>query len=77
MELYNEELRAQLVSTDEHFRSLDAEHAMCERRLEEIEAKEHLTLEDEEEEHRLKKQKLRVKDEMIAIISRHKAESVV
>lgn len=77
MEKYNEELRAHLVATDEHFRSLDAEHAMCERRLQEIEAKDHLSLSDEEEEHRLKKQKLRVKDEMISLMSRHKAETLV
>ena len=73
MEQYNEELRAHLTEIDEHFRSLNAEHDMCERRLEEIEAKDRLTMEDEMEEHRLKKQKLRAKDEMIAIMNRHRA----
>ena len=72
MEIYNEELKAHLVSTDEHFRSLVEQHSKLHKQLEEMEAKEHLTLEDEEVEHRLKKQKLRLKDEIIAIMSRHK-----
>ena len=41
-----------------------------------IEAKEHLTLEDEAEEIRLKKQKLRLKDEMNALMARHRAQQV-
>ena len=46
------------------------------KQLEEIEAKEHLTLEDEAEEIRLKKQKLRLKDEMNAILARYRAQQV-
>ena len=76
MEPYNEELKAHLAATDEHFRSLVEQHALFERRLKEIEAKEHLSIEDEDEENRLKKQKLYTKDEMIAIMGRHRSEQL-
>jgi uncharacterized protein YdcH (DUF465 family) len=33
-----------------------------------------LTLEDEEEEHRIKKQKLRLKDEMNSIVSQYRTQ---
>ncbi len=62
MEQYNEELKAHLMATDQEFRALAEEHAQFHKELETIEAKEHLTLEDEAEEIRLKKQKLRLKD---------------
>lgn len=74
MEQYNEELKAHLTETDEHFRSLVAQHALFERRLDEIKSKSPLSPQDEQEEMRLKKQKLRIKDEMISIINRHRAE---
>jgi uncharacterized protein YdcH (DUF465 family) len=67
-------LKAHLVATDENFRSLVEQHSKLHKQLEEMEAKDHLTLEDEEVEHRLKKQKLRLKDEIINIISRHKQQ---
>ena len=74
MEQYNEELKAHLMATDEHFRSLVEEHALFGKRLDEIEAKSFLTAEDEQEEHRLKKRKLHVKDEIIAILNRYKEQ---
>jgi len=73
MEQHDEELKAHLMATDQQFRSLAEEHAQFHRQLETIEAKEHLTLEDEAEEIRLKKQKLRLKDEMNAIMARSRA----
>ena len=76
MEQHNEELRAHLMATDQQFRDLAAEHAQFHKELEVIEAKEHLTLEDEAEEVRLKKQKLRLKDEMNAILARSRAQQV-
>lgn len=76
MEIYNEELKAHLMATDERFRSLVEQHSKLHKQLEEMEAKEHLTLEDEEVEHRLKKQKLRLKDEIIQFMSRHRAQQV-
>ena len=73
MEQHNEELRAHLMATDQQFRDLAEEHAQFHKQLE---AKEHLTLEDEAEEHRLKKQKLRLKDQMNAILARHRTQQV-
>ena len=73
MEQHDEELKAHLMATDQQFRSLAEEHAQFHRQLETIEAKEHLTLDDEAEEIRLKKQKLRLKDEMNAIMARSRA----
>jgi uncharacterized protein YdcH (DUF465 family) len=71
-----EELKAHLIATNEEFRSLANKHAQYHRQLEELEAKSHLTLEDEAEEQRLKKQKLRLKDQMNEILSRYKAQQV-
>lgn len=76
METYNEELKAHLLATDEHFRSLVEQHSRFHKELEQLEAKQHLTSEDEVMEQRLKKQKLRLKDEIIAIISRHRTQQV-
>ena len=76
MEQHNEELKAHLMATDQQFRSLAEDHARFHKRLEEIESKEHLTLEDEVEELSLKKQKLRLKDQMNAIMARSRAPQV-
>ena len=70
MEQLNEELKAHLMATDGHFRSLVEEHAMFHKQLEQLEAKDSLTLADEEVENRLKKHKLRLKDEMNMILLR-------
>ena len=76
MEQPNEELKAHLMATDQQFRDLAEEHAQFHKELEAIEAKEHLTLDDEAEEIRLKKQKLRLKDEMNAILARYRTQQV-
>jgi uncharacterized protein YdcH (DUF465 family) len=71
MEQTNEELKAHLMATDGHFRSLIEEHAMFHKQLEELESKGTLTLADEEVEQRLKKRKLRIKDEINMILTRN------
>ena len=76
MEQYNEELKAHLMATDQQFRALAEEHSRYHKQLEELEAKDHLTLEDEAEENRLKKQKLRLKDQMNAILARQRTQQV-
>lgn len=76
MEQHNEELKAHLMATDQQFQTLAEEHSRLHKQLEEIEAKAHLTLEDEAEEIRLKKQKLRLKDEMNALMARYRAQQV-
>jgi uncharacterized protein YdcH (DUF465 family) len=69
-----EELKAHLMATSEEFRQLANEHAEYHRKLEALEAKSHLTLGDEEEEHRIKVHKLHLKDQMNQILSRYKEQ---
>ena len=76
MEQAQEELKAHLMATSEEFRQLASQHAEFHKKLEALEAKPRLTMEDEVEEHRLKKQKLRLKDQMNQIMARYKAEHV-
>ena len=61
---------------NEEFRALAEKHAEYKRLIEAIESKPHLTPEDELEEHRLKKLKLHVKDQMHQIMARYKASQV-
>ena len=65
-----EELKAHLMATDEEYRRLASEHSQYAKKLDELEALPHLSVEDEVEETRLKKLKLRLKDQMEAIVSR-------
>ncbi len=65
------ELRAHLIATEPEFRLLANEHAVLKTQLEAIEAKEHVTLDDEVEESRLKKLKLKLKDQMTDFMARH------
>jgi uncharacterized protein YdcH (DUF465 family) len=69
-----DELKAHLMATNEEFRHFVNEHAETHRQLEALEAKEHLTMADEVEEHRLKKQKLHLKDQMNQVMSRYKEQ---
>ena len=65
-----EELKAHLMATDEEYRRLATEHSGYAKQLDALEALPHLSTEQEIEEHRLKKLKLRLKDQMEAIASR-------
>ncbi len=76
MENTNEELRAHLMATDEEFRRLAEQHAAYHKQLENLEAKAHVTDQDEVEEHRLKKLKLHLKDQMNEMLARHKPQPV-
>lgn len=71
-----DDLKAHLMATDQQFRQLAYEHSKYDHLIEELEAKPTLTGEDEVEEHRLKKLKLHLKDQMTEIMNRHKAEHV-
>jgi uncharacterized protein YdcH (DUF465 family) len=64
-------LREQLVQTDPEYRKLVEEHRAREQRLEELKAKGWLTTEEEQEEKQLKKEKLRLKDKMEALLRKH------
>jgi len=76
MENTQEELKAHLMKTDEAFRHLAEQHAQYHQQLEALEAKSRLTPEEEVEEHRLKKLKLSLKDQMNRILSKHRAQHV-
>jgi uncharacterized protein YdcH (DUF465 family) len=68
-----EELKAHLMAANGDFRRLAEEHALFHAQLEALEAKESFTPDDEAEEHRLKKVKLRLKDEMNQILAQNGA----
>ncbi len=71
-----EELKAHLMATNEEFRALADMHAQYHQQLEALENKPHLTEQEQMEEVRLKKLKLRLKDQMNAIMARYKAQNV-
>jgi uncharacterized protein len=71
-----EELKAYLLESNEEFRKLSDEHAKYAGLIDVIESKPHVTPEDEIEEHRLKKIKLALKDQMQQLINRHRAQQV-
>jgi uncharacterized protein YdcH (DUF465 family) len=66
-----EEIKAHLMQTNEHFRELQGRHHEYDLKVEELEAKHALTAEEEVEEHRLKKLKLYLKDEMEQMVSQY------
>lgn len=70
------EVKAHLIATDAHFRTLSTEHTTYVRLLGELESKSHLTPEEEVEEHRLKKLKLLAKDEMRQMLARYQPQLV-
>ena len=71
-----EEIRAHLIATDEEFGRLFSQHSEFARKLDLLEAIPHLTYDEELEETRLKKLKLRLKDQMEAILSRYRSQQV-
>lgn len=71
-----EELKAHLMATNEEFRRLAGQHSDFARQLDALETLPHLTQEQELEETRLKKLKLRLKDQMEAIVSQYRSQQV-
>ena len=65
---------ARLIETNEEFRTLSEQHSEYDHRLDEISSRRFPTTDDEVEEHRLKKRKLRTKDRMQAILREHEAQ---
>ena len=72
----DEELKAHLLATNEHFRTLAGQHAQLKKEIEEIESRPHVTPADELEEQRLKKLKLHLKDQMNQILAQNKHASI-
>ena len=71
-----EELKAHLMETNEEFRRLASQHLEYAKKLDALETLPHLTHEEEIEETRLKKMKLRLKDQMEAIVSHFRSQQV-
>ena len=71
-----EELKAHLMTTNEDFRKLVQQHSDYARKLDALEAQPHLTEQEKIEETRLKKIKLRLKDQMEAIMSHFRSQQV-
>jgi uncharacterized protein len=71
-----EELKAHLMATNEEFRRLAGQHSEYAQQLDSLESLPHLTYEEQMEETRLKKMKLRLKDQMEAILSQYRSQQV-
>lgn len=69
-----EELKAHLMETDEQFRLLATQHCEFKKRLETLSSRPYLTPEEQIEETRIKKLKLRLKDQMQDIMDRYRHE---
>ena len=72
-----EELKLRLLDSNEEFRRLSTEHSEFDRQLTALETKSWLSEAEKVEEVRLKKLKLRAKDQMMAILSRSRTAQVV
>jgi uncharacterized protein YdcH (DUF465 family) len=72
----HDELKAELIQTDDEFRHLYEEHQTYERRLQEINQKSLLSQEDEIEEKKIKLHKLALKDHMEQILRAHRETRV-
>jgi uncharacterized protein YdcH (DUF465 family) len=71
-----EELRAHLIATNEEFARLASQHSEYATKLDALESLPHLTIDEELEEKRLKKGKLRLKDQMEAIVNQYRSQQV-
>jgi len=70
-------VREQLLASHEEFRRLAQEHTQYSQRLESLIEKRYLTEDEKLEEVRLKKLKLRVKDQMQSIEQEHLRRGVI
>lgn len=66
-----QEIRDRLLTSDENFARLAREHSGYDAILKDLASRPHLTDDEQIEEHRLKKLKLALKDQMEEIIHRH------
>ena len=71
-----DDLKAHLLATNEHFRTLAEQHAQLKKAIEAIESRPYVTPTDEVEEQRLKKLKLSLKDQMNDIMAQYRPASV-
>jgi uncharacterized protein YdcH (DUF465 family) len=71
-----DDLKAELIATDDEFRRLYEEHQASERRLQEINQKSLLSQDDEAEEKKIKLHKLVLKDRMERLLRIHRESRV-
>ena len=71
-----DELKAHLMATNPEFSKLASQHSEYASKLDALESLPHLTTDEELEEKRLKKGKLRLKDQMEAIMSQYRSQQV-
>jgi uncharacterized protein YdcH (DUF465 family) len=77
MGLTQDELKAHLMETNDEFRRLVVQHSEYGKKLETLTSRHYLTPEEQVEEVRLKKVKLRLKDQMEGILNRYRGEQQV
>ena len=70
-----DEIKAHLMQTNEQYRQLMEKHLEYDRLVADLEGKHAPTAADELEEHRLKKLKLQLKDEMGQLVSEYKLQA--
>jgi uncharacterized protein YdcH (DUF465 family) len=71
------QVRDLLLASNDEFRKLAEEHSQYSKRLESLLAKNHLSEEDKVEEVRLKKLKLRLKDQMESIEQQYRRQQQI
>jgi uncharacterized protein len=71
-----EDLKTHLLATNEEYRQLFGQHSEFARKLDALESLPHLNEEEQLEEVRLKKLKLRLKDQMEALVSQNRSQQV-
>lgn len=69
-----EELKARLMESSDEFRKLAEQHAEYKKRVDYLEHKSHPTDEELVEEQKLKKLKLHIKDQMMAMLESHRTQ---
>jgi uncharacterized protein YdcH (DUF465 family) len=72
----HDDLKAELIKTDDEFRRLYEEHQEYERRLHDINQKTLLSQDDEIEEKKIKLHKLALKDKMEHLLRMHRESRV-
>jgi uncharacterized protein len=73
---HQDDLKTELIKTDDDFRRLFEEHQEYERRLQAIHQKTLLSQDDEMEEKKIKLHKLALKDRMEQILRAHRESHV-
>ena len=71
-----DELKAHLMATNSEYQRLAGQHCEYAKQLDVLESLPHLTDHEQLEETRLKKLKLRLKDQMEAIVSQYRSQQV-